>query len=212
MTETTTLTNQAAEIRRHHDAVHAAARTAIEHALAAGRLLAEVKAALPHGDFEGWLAANCQFSARTARRYMQLDSHRDSLPAGAGVKAALEHLKTDTVSEMETPRIPPWFPPVGEAVIHGYLWDSFWIVWPADTEYANAMAFLVDRRADGTTYCRTKRPVRSDWITPQIRSMDLPDPNNAVWRSIPIELARKLDDLARALESAAEHGEEAAAA
>ena len=66
------LTGQAAEIRRHHDAVHAAALTAMEHALAAGRLLAEVKAALPHGEFESWLKANCPFTARTARRYMQL--------------------------------------------------------------------------------------------------------------------------------------------
>jgi hypothetical protein len=96
----TDCSEQAAEIRRHHDAVHAAARTAIEHALAAGRLLAEVKETLPHGAFEDWLAANCTFSSRTARRYMQLHAHRDALPAGAGVKVALAHLKTDTVSEL----------------------------------------------------------------------------------------------------------------
>jgi hypothetical protein len=191
--QTTNLIDHAGEIRRHHDAVHAAARTAIEHALAAGRLLAEVKGALGHGGFESWVAEHCNFTARTARRYMQLHAHRESLPAGAGVKVALAQLKTDTVSEMKS--APAWLPPLGEAVIHGDLMESFWIVRTVEDGYASAMAFVVDEGMADAIF--TKRPIRQDWIADQLKAMELPDPDDAEWRAIPLALAQKLDLIAR---------------
>jgi len=44
---------------------------AAEYAFAFGHLLAEVKAELGHGLFKRWIAAHCEFSHRTAARYMK---------------------------------------------------------------------------------------------------------------------------------------------
>jgi hypothetical protein len=198
------LQTQAAEIRRHHDAVHAAARTAIEHALAAGQLLAEVKDTLPHGGFEDWLAANCTFSSRTARRYMQLHIHRDTLPSGAGVKVALEHLKSDTVSELpddvsDLQYVPHWLPAIGQAVITGSLMESCWMVWLSDAEHASAAAWVIDAaKPEMSDVIFTKRPIRYDFITEQLKSMGLLDPDATKWRDIPLRLALAFDSIVRA--------------
>ena len=42
----------------------------IEEAIKAGKRLIEVKAALPHGEFGKWLAAEFGMSERSARNYM----------------------------------------------------------------------------------------------------------------------------------------------
>jgi len=198
------LTDQAGEIRRHHEAVHAAAQTAMEHALAAGALLTDVKAALAHGEFETWLAANCDFTTRTARRYMQLHQHRDSLPAGVGVKLALAHLKTDTVSEMpddvsDLCYTPSWLPAIGKAVIHGSLMESCWMVWLADARHASVAAWVIDKaEPEMTDTIFTKRPIRYDFITMQLKAMGLVDPDAAEWREIPMRMALALDAIVRA--------------
>jgi hypothetical protein len=198
-TALTDLKSSADEIRRHHEAAHAAARNAIAHALAAGRLLAEVKGALPHGAFEDWLSANCAFSSRTARRYMRLHEHRDALPPGAGVKAAIEHLKTDTVSETDDPsNVPAWLPALGKAVIHGSLMESCWMVWPIEGGYASVAAWVVDKAdPEMTDTIFTKRPIRSDYISEQLAAMQLADPDAARWREIPLSIALKFDAIVR---------------
>jgi len=85
-------------IRQLHLEAHNLADQAIERALEAGRLLVEVKRNLAHGEFGIWVEKHCGFTDRTARRYMRLHLHRDSLPADGGIKSALAHIKTDTVS------------------------------------------------------------------------------------------------------------------
>ncbi|MBK8690277.1 MAG: DUF3102 domain-containing protein [Betaproteobacteria bacterium] len=62
----------ASEIQSEHDAARRCASEAVAHAIKAGEMLLQVKAALPHGAFGPWLAANVEFSDRTARGYMQL--------------------------------------------------------------------------------------------------------------------------------------------
>ena len=62
----------AADINREHRAAESAARTAIEHALTAGRLLNQAKSKLRHGEFLPWLSANCEVKERQARNYMKL--------------------------------------------------------------------------------------------------------------------------------------------
>jgi len=68
----------AAEIRAAHDDVRRGALVVAERALSAGHALVEAKALVAHGEWAEWLAANAQFSERTARRYMTLAriSHR----------------------------------------------------------------------------------------------------------------------------------------
>lgn len=55
------------------------ARSFITHALEAGRLLAEAKAAVEHGQWLPWLDANFKGSARTAQRYVTLWEGREQL-------------------------------------------------------------------------------------------------------------------------------------
>ncbi len=74
-----TLATLAVEINSAHNAAETAARSAIEHALKAGRLLAQAKAKCSHGNWLDWLAGNFSGSARTARNYMSLASRFDAL-------------------------------------------------------------------------------------------------------------------------------------
>ena len=67
------LATLAAEINAEHDAAERTARTAIDHARAAGDRLLLAKARVAHGQWLPWLATNCPAIAdRTARAYMQL--------------------------------------------------------------------------------------------------------------------------------------------
>jgi len=66
-----------------------AAHSTLEHAIEAGRLLAEVKAALPHGALGPWLEANFDGSERTARAYMRLHARREELSQNGSTVAVL---------------------------------------------------------------------------------------------------------------------------
>lgn len=60
-------------INQAHRAADASARDSVQHAITAGRLLIEVKARVPHGEFHDWLKANCaDVTVRTAQRYVQV--------------------------------------------------------------------------------------------------------------------------------------------
>ena len=48
------------------------ARSAMDTALTAGALLIEAKQQVAHGEWENWLASNCQVAPRTAQSYMRL--------------------------------------------------------------------------------------------------------------------------------------------
>ena len=59
------------DIVQAHASATGAMRDAVSHAVRAGELLAQAKAALPHGDF-GTFCAALPFAATTARGYMRL--------------------------------------------------------------------------------------------------------------------------------------------
>jgi len=87
--ELTHVRDLANKINEHHASAIAAARSAIEHAIAAGGLLAQVKAELPHGQWGAWLAENFAGSERTASNYMRLYRNHDRLES-----------KSETVSDL----------------------------------------------------------------------------------------------------------------
>lgn len=60
----------AADINRHHQLASDKASEAVHHATEAGKLLLEVKATLPHGQFGEWMEKNISISSRQAQRYM----------------------------------------------------------------------------------------------------------------------------------------------
>jgi len=62
----------AQDINREHGLAISSARTAIEHAHNAGKLLLEAKTSVEHGEWQAWIKNNCPFSERTAQKYMRL--------------------------------------------------------------------------------------------------------------------------------------------
>ena len=69
----------AESINREHAAAESTARTALSHAINAGKMLAEAKTAVGHGAWSAWVADNCRFSLRTAQVYVRLAADADGL-------------------------------------------------------------------------------------------------------------------------------------
>ena len=86
------LADLATRINAEHAAAEQHARTAVEHAIAAGALLAQAKVRVEHGAWLPWLAENFTGSARTASAYMRLSANRQRVADMTSVRAALEHL------------------------------------------------------------------------------------------------------------------------
>lgn len=62
----------AEEIQAAHEACRRSIKSAVEHAIEAGRCLTEAKLLVQHGGWEDWLQANVPaISVRTAQRYMR---------------------------------------------------------------------------------------------------------------------------------------------
>jgi hypothetical protein len=77
---------------------------AVQHAIAAGNLLIEVKQSLPHGEFTPWLKANFSREPTTARDYMRLARHAEQLEGAPSISTALKLLappKPATTTEPE---------------------------------------------------------------------------------------------------------------
>jgi hypothetical protein len=92
---TTDLAVAASEIHNEHQAAQRCASEAVAHAIRAGELLLQAKAALPHGAFGPWLSANVDFSDRTARGYMRLaglDEAKRQRVADLSLRGALRSL------------------------------------------------------------------------------------------------------------------------
>jgi hypothetical protein len=111
----------AADIVAAHRDVERGALAVAERALAAGRMLAEAKASLPHGEWATWLADNVGIPARTARRYMQLarSGVESATVAEIGIRGSSEKLARS--------RIPR--PPEGhyaEAILLGKAAATIW--------------------------------------------------------------------------------------
>lgn len=62
----------AAEINRQHRLAKETASQAVDHALACGELLAQVKGEVPRGSFDAWVSANCEFARSSAYAYIKL--------------------------------------------------------------------------------------------------------------------------------------------
>jgi hypothetical protein len=88
--------NIAEEINQHHEIAIARADEAIHHASQAGKLLLEVKAALPHGQFLAWVQQHVRVSVRQAQRYMAVAEGKPAPIRALGSKS-------DTVSHLPKP-------------------------------------------------------------------------------------------------------------
>jgi Protein of unknown function (DUF3102) len=66
------LLNLAGRINAQCEQAEAAARSAIEHAWEAGKLLLEAKASVRHGEWRAWCESNLRVKYRQLAKYMQL--------------------------------------------------------------------------------------------------------------------------------------------
>jgi hypothetical protein len=71
----------ASSINEHLAAAERATRRGLEHAIAAGLLLIEAKELVAHGEWLGWLQANCHVGGRQAQIFMRLARNRHRLEA-----------------------------------------------------------------------------------------------------------------------------------
>ena len=74
------LADIAVKINAETNAAETHARSAMQHALAAGSLLVQAKALVAHGDWQRWVEANCTIAIRTASAYMRLATRIEALP------------------------------------------------------------------------------------------------------------------------------------
>lgn len=91
-------------INAAHNAAESAARSTVEHAANAGRLLIEVKDLLWHGEFLPWLEKNTKVSPRQSQRYMKLAKN---WPAIEGKYDAASHLTIDGALRLLAPTEKP---------------------------------------------------------------------------------------------------------
>lgn len=100
-------------VNHEHQLAKQSAELAVQHAVRCGQLLADVKAALRHGEFGPWIEANCEFKYSTAVRYMkaakqistavEISSLRHLFPSGRSMN------KPDTtpIDKTNAPETPP---------------------------------------------------------------------------------------------------------
>ena len=162
------INDQAQQIEQHHAAAHAAADKAIEHAKEAGRLLLEVKAALPHGEFSKWVAERLTVSQRQAQRYMAAAQGKP-LPLRKVAEALPAPVKNDTVSLF---KIRP-----NEAVrleMDRGGWVDTLDIFPSTHEGFFHYLFTSGERDAGCSATYSKKAVRQDFI-PKIVQEEMPD-------------------------------------
>jgi hypothetical protein len=172
------LTNIADDINRHHQIAIAKADEAVEHALAAGKLLLEVKTSLPHGKFGAWLQASVDVSSRQAQRYM-------AVAKGKPIPIRAISSKYDTVSYLSdesdkwTPR-PVFIPLPSQCYAAGQ-----YVVEPSKDHpgYFFVSHMLETAQAVDCTH----RPVMANWVESQLKHFGLDAPELTDWRTKPCQ-------------------------
>jgi Protein of unknown function (DUF3102) len=99
------LSDLAVQINAEHKAFARAAKTAIGHAIACGRLLKEVKGRSGHGGWLPWLKEHCpEIPERTAQRYMLMATHADLIQTKSATVADLTVREACKLIEDSKPR------------------------------------------------------------------------------------------------------------
>jgi hypothetical protein len=110
---TASVLSRISEINAEHRLAAGCAKQAVEHAIKCGRLLLEVQAELPHGEFMRWIGTNCNFKQSTASRYMraakqfstgvEISSLSALFPSGRSKKTQTNSAEPTTVTKEESP-------------------------------------------------------------------------------------------------------------
>jgi hypothetical protein len=95
-------------------AANAHAAASVDAALTAGRLLAQAKSKVEHGEWEPWIAANTSIAPRTARAYMRLAERFPTLPEEERHRVAVLPLR----EAMKAIATPPSAPPRDKSAVY----------------------------------------------------------------------------------------------
>ena len=82
------------KINQLHEGIQSKMKTSVQDAIEIGRLLHGVKAIIQHGNFLEWITENCNFSDRTARRYISLFDYADKLDRVSDLQEAYQQIET----------------------------------------------------------------------------------------------------------------------
>ena len=168
------------DINRHHQIAMAKADEALHHALLAGKLLLEVKASLPHGQFGAWLQASVNVSARQAQRYM-------AVAEGKPVPIRSIGSKYDTVSYL-TDESDKWIPKPAFVPLAGQCYatvDAEYVIEPSKAHFGFFFVSHMPQTDEAVDY--TSRPVRADWVEGQLKRFGLDSPELTDWFTNPSE-------------------------
>lgn len=203
---TTITTNVAQEINRHHAQASAKADQAVAHAVAAGKLLLEVRASLPHGGFLPWLAGHVSVSARQAQRYMAAAQGRP-MPIRAPAKATPVSHSTGTEAATGSPchamsrhvtqggfvpdTLSKWLTNPAFRPAVGY-WHSasdesggYWVVPSAQYPACFHVSRLgAEDERGGSCFDGTRQPVPGFLVERTLKAMGLAEPMALVWSSV----------------------------
>jgi hypothetical protein len=89
-----------------HHAFETTQSAALAHAIAAGTALIEAKSLVRHGEWLDWVAEHCDFTDRTAQRYMQLARNPSRVSDLSSVREALAALTRNPLPPPPTRRGP----------------------------------------------------------------------------------------------------------
>ena len=173
----------AERISHHHKIAREHADQAIHHAAEAGKLLLEVKNALPHGQFNDWIAKNLAVSERQAQRYM-------SIARGEPVPIRSIASKTDTVSLLPVEKS-RWAPNPTYIPLPGYWYVTLkdgnfeYVVEPSKVHPGY---FFISQSIEETGETLTlTRPIAAVAVSDILRRWGLTTPELADWQVHPSE-------------------------
>jgi hypothetical protein len=190
----------AGEINAHHAAARKKADEAIRkadaavhHAREAGRLLLDVKAVLPHGQFIAWCRENLKVSARQAQRYMAASQGKPPplktlASTSDTMGTAMSHLQAPTPAEppehLAGEFKPDWQPTAG----HWYftVTDSHGVVWVVPDANDTGLFHVSRLYEEGgeSLYDGTSRPIEAWLVEDYLRlQYGIEDPWLLPWKS-----------------------------
>ncbi len=153
----TTDINEAHRLARGH------AETAVQYAIRCGELLTAKKATLKHGEWQAWIAANCEFEYPTAARYMKAASEKST---GIDFSTLSQLYQLRAAENPEPPALPAPFDLSDPAIVYSRAVGTKALLVQASAEHAGFAHILqIDSdQGGGAIADYTRRAVRSDYV------------------------------------------------
>jgi hypothetical protein len=146
-----------------HQLAEETANKAVEHALALGELLREVKAELPHGSFGEWLQKNTAISVRTAQRYMRAVTQeslvKKQLPRKCDMLSHVpENIRRQINDQLDGIYKPQWKPEPGYWYCTVKNGSAFWVVPDIHSEQMFHISKLYENKFGDSLFDGTRWP------------------------------------------------------